>query len=108
MKFNFDTDVAKTAQIGGINDADATDLSTFKARGGKMIVFEGVSDPVFSAHDLRDWYLQLQRDTADARDAVRLFNIPGMTHCGGGPALDNFDPLPALGTGVKKARPPNS
>ena len=106
MKFNFDTDVAKTAQIGGINDADATDLSTFKARGGKMIVFEGVSDPVFSAHDLRDWYLQLQRDTADARDAVRLFNIPGMTHCGGGPALDNFDPLTALENWREKGQAP--
>jgi len=38
------------------NDADKTDLSTFKAHGGKIIIYEGVSDPVFSAHDIRDWY----------------------------------------------------
>lgn len=94
--FNFDRDVAKTAQIGALNDATATDLSTFQARGGKMIVFEGVSDPVFSAVDLRDWYKQLLADTQNARDTVRLFNVPGMTHCGGGSALDNFDPLTAL------------
>ena len=45
--FDFDKDVAKTNEIGGLNDADKTDLSTFKARGGKMIIYEGVSDPVF-------------------------------------------------------------
>ncbi|MDO4230583.1 MAG: tannase/feruloyl esterase family alpha/beta hydrolase [Lautropia sp.] len=95
-QFNFDTDVAKTAQTAAINDAVSTDLGSFKANGGKMIVFEGVSDPVFSAVDLRDWYRQLLADTSGARDAVRLFNVPGMTHCGGGAALDDFDPLTAL------------
>lgn len=95
-QFNFDTDVAKTAQTAAINDAVSTDLGSFKARGGKMIIVEGVSDPVFSAMDLRDWYKQLLQDTQGARDAVRLFNVPGMAHCGDGKALDNFDPLTAL------------
>lgn len=106
LTFNFDRDPAKTRQIGGINDADSTDLTTFAARGGKMVVFEGVSDPVFSAHDLRDWYLQLQQDTPNARDSVRLFNVPGMTHCGGGNALDNFDPLTALENWREKGQAP--
>ncbi len=96
FQFNFDKDVAKTAQTAAINDAVSTDLSTFKANGGKMIVFQGVSDPVFSAVDLRDWYKQLLADTQGARDSVRLFNVSGMTHCGGGAGLDNFDPLTAL------------
>ncbi|MDK4683916.1 tannase/feruloyl esterase family alpha/beta hydrolase [Kingella negevensis] len=106
--FNFDTDVAKTEQIGGLNNSDSTDLSTFKARGGKMIVFEGVSDPVFSAVDLRDWYKQLLNDTKGARDAVRLFNVPGMTHCGGGAALDDFDPLTALEQWHDKGKAPEA
>ena len=106
LNFDFDRDPAKTMQIGGINNADSTDLGTFAVRGGKMVVFEGVSDPVFSAHDLRDWYLQLQQDTPNARDSVRLFNVPGMTHCGGGNALDNFDPLTALENWREKGRAP--
>ena len=105
--FNFDRDVAKTNQIGALNDATSTDLSTFQARGGKMIVFEGVSDPVFSAVDLRDWYKQLLADTRNARDTVRLFNVPGMTHCGGGSALDNFDPLTALEQWHDSGKAPN-
>lgn len=96
MQFNFDTDIAKIAQTSAIHNADRTDLSTFKARGGKMIIFEGVSDPVFSANDLRDWFLQLGKDTQGREDFARLFMIPGMTHCGGGSGLDNIDPLTAL------------
>lgn len=107
-QFNFDTDVAKTFQTAAINDAVSTDLGTFKANGGKMIIFHGVSDPVFSAVDLRDWYRQLLNDTQGARDTVRLFNVPGMTHCGGGSALDNFDPLTALEDWVKTGHAPES
>ena len=106
LDFDFDRDPAKTMQIGGINNADSTDLTTFQARGGKMVIFEGVSDPVFSAHDLRDWYLQLQQDTSNARDTVRLFNVPGMTHCGGGNALDSFDPLTTLENWREKGQAP--
>ena len=96
MKFDFDKDVAKVEPIAGINDADETDLSTFQARGGKMIIFEGVSDPVFSAHDLRDWYQKLQGDMQNVNQFARVFMIPGMNHCGSGPATEDIDPLTAL------------
>ena len=105
--FNFDTDTPKIAQIAAINNADATFLTTFKQRGGKMIIVEGVSDPVFSAHDLRDWYRRLDRDMNGAADFARLFMIPGLTHCGGGPALDNVDPLTALENWTDKQTAPD-
>ena len=95
-EFDFDKDVAKTNEIGGLNDADKTDLSTFKARGGKMIIYEGVSDPVFSAHDIRDWYKKLVENMGNVDSFTRLFMVPGMNHCGGGPAMENFDALTAL------------
>ena len=96
FRVDFDKDVARTVQVGAINDAVSTDLGTFKARGGRMIIFQGVSDPVFSTHDLRDWFRLLQHDTPGTDDFARLFMVPGMTHCGGGNALDDFDPLTAL------------
>ena len=95
-EFDFDKDVAKTNEIGGLNDSDKTDLSTFKARGGKMIIYEGVSDPVFSAHDIRDWYKKLVENMGNVDSFTRLFMVPGMNHCGGGPAMENFDALTAL------------
>jgi feruloyl esterase len=35
--------------------ADATDLDPFTRRGGKIILFHGVSDPVFSILDTMRW-----------------------------------------------------
>ncbi|WGE79085.1 tannase/feruloyl esterase family alpha/beta hydrolase [Actinobacillus equuli] len=107
LTFDFDKDVAKTAEIAGVNDADETDLSYFQAKGGKMIIFEGVSDPVFSAHDLRDWYNQLQANMKDVQGFARVFMVPGMNHCGMGPATENFDPLTALEQWTDEGKAPD-
>ncbi len=97
LSFDIERDLPKLRQTAAIHNADATFLTTFEQRGGKMIIFHGVSDPVFSANDLRDWYLQLQADMgAGTAQFARLFMVPGMAHCGGGAALDDFDPLTAL------------
>ena len=108
LDFDFDKDVVKTNQVGGVNDADKTELSTFKARGGKMIIYEGVSDPVFSANDLRDWYKKLVNDMGNVDNFTRVFMVPGMNHCGGGPAMENFDPLTALEEWTEFGKAPDS
>lgn len=82
------------ADVGGYFDADETFLSTFAQRGGKMVIFQGLADPIFSANDIARWYKQTSQDTGN--DSVRLFMVPGMTHCGGGPAFEDFDPLTLL------------
>ena len=106
MKFDFDRDVANIRPMAGIYNADSTNLTTFNSRGGKMLVIQGVSDPVFSTNDLRDWYKQMQQDTAGSANAARLFMVPGMAHCGTGPALDDFDPLTALENWAEKGQAP--
>lgn len=95
-QFDFDRDTAKTFQTAAINDAVATDLSSFAARGGKFIMITGVSDPVFSAKDQVEWFKQLNRDMPEAHNFSRMFMVPGMNHCGGGRAFDDFDPLTLL------------
>jgi len=111
MNLDFDIAAAQTDQTARINDAVSTDLSTFAARGGKLIIYEGLSDPVFSADDIIDYYRQLERDNGGAEKAAsfsRLFLIPGMTHCGGGPATDQFDALTALEKWVEQGQAPQS
>ncbi|ASK27379.1 tannase/feruloyl esterase family alpha/beta hydrolase [Neisseria chenwenguii] len=105
-KFDFDRDTPKTYATGKINDATATDMSGFKVRGGRFIIATGISDPVFSAKDQRDWFRQMQRDTAGAEEFSRMFMVPGMTHCGGGQAFDDFDPLTALENWHDKGQAP--
>lgn len=106
-RFDFDTDTAKTYQTGAINDAISTDLSSFKANGGKLILLTGTSDPVFSAKDQVAYFKALQADTAGADDFARLFMMAGMTHCGGGNGLDDVDPLTALENWHDKGQAPD-
>jgi hypothetical protein len=89
------------AATAAMTDADSTDFRTFEARGGKLILVTGWSDPIFSAPQLAAWYGRMSSDMQSstgrpAADFARLFVVPGMEHCGGGAALDDFDPLPAL------------
>lgn len=108
-RFNFDQAVATTAQTAAINDAVATQYSSFTQRGGKLLVVQGNSDPVFSANDLRRYWARLTTDNGGRQQTeqwARLFVVPGMTHCGDGPALDDFDPLTAMETWQDKQQPP--
>ncbi len=88
-------------------DAAHPRMPAFKALGRKMIVYHGQSDPVFSYNDTARWYSALARNhRGDASDFVRLFSVPGMNHCAGGPATDQFDALTALMDWVEKGVAP--
>jgi Tannase and feruloyl esterase len=116
LRVDFDRDAARInatdPQFGHSAWADisarSADLSAFHARGGKMIVFHGVSDPVFSINDTIDWWRELNRDNAGrAAGFVRLFPVPGMNHCGGGDATDQFDVLAPLMQWVEQGLAPD-
>ena len=111
LKYDFDKDPARIASTTAINDPDSTQLSTFSGRGAKLMLYHGMSDPVFSANDTIRYYQRLADDNGGAakvRDFARLYLIPGMNHCGGGPALDQFDALSALVDWVEKGSAPES
>jgi hypothetical protein len=107
MTFDFDRDVQRTRNTGIISDADSTFLETF-ARHGKMIVYNGLSDQGMASSVLADWYDQVIRDNGKPiRESVRLFLVPGMTHCDGGQATDQFDMLEAIMACVEEGRAPD-
>jgi hypothetical protein len=90
-------------------DVDNPYLKTFHKHNGKLIIYQGQSDPVFSTVDIVDWYERLNKNYGGkAQDFARLFVVPGMNHCNGGPATDQFDGLGALVNWVEKAQAPNS
>ncbi len=106
---DYDKIAAQVEQTHEINDPTSTDYSTFAARGGKVIFYQGISDPVFSANDLIQYYDRFVLDAGGlekAQTEARLFLIPGMTHCGMGPATDQFDALAALENWVEKDQAP--
>ncbi len=89
-----------------------TNLNTFSSHGGKLLFYHGVSDPWFSALDTVDYYDRMTRANGGAPVVTgwsRLFLVPGMSHCGGGPAtLDTFDMLSAIVDWVEKDAAPQS
>jgi feruloyl esterase len=116
--FDYDTDVPfADAKLGKILDAFDPDLTSFERRGGKLILYHGWSDPSISPLNTINYYenvvsfLQKQgsRQRAEQRvqQFVRLFMVPGMLHCTGGPGPNTFDMLTALEEWKEKGRAPD-
>jgi feruloyl esterase len=109
-RFDFDRDPERMQPFSQVYDTyrDAM-LAGFRARGGKLLIFHGMADPIFSALESIDYYQRLSRNNggsdATARWA-RLFLVPGMNHCAGGPATDSFDGLGAIVNWVEKGAAP--
>lgn len=84
-------------------------LTPLRERGAKMVLFHGVSDPIFSAEDTRQWLERLNRAQAGrADDMARYFPVPGMNHCSGGLATDQFDLLTPLVQWVEQGIKPQA
>lgn len=115
--FNFDTDAPKIFQTAGIYTessmqfmtppAPETELSAFRDNGGKMILYHGNSDGVFSPHDTINWYDEMSASMGEKVPGfARLFLVPGMGHCGGGPGTTQFDAFTPLVNWVEYGNAP--
>ena len=108
LKFDFDRDMVRTAETAAINDAVATLLTSFAGRGSKMIVYHGLSDQAMATGALTNWYDKLTPRSAEGpQQWARLFLVPGMLHCAGGQATDQFDMLTAIQDWVEHKRAPD-
>lgn len=86
-----------------------TDLRELRNRGGKIMVYHGAADAVFSVDSSTNWFTALNAAYGGtAADFARVFSVPGMAHCSGGPATDQFDMLTALVEWVERGRAPDS
>jgi len=84
-------------------------LRPLRARGAKMVLYHGVSDAIFSAEDTRQWVERVNRSqNGQAADFARYFPVPGMNHCSGGPATDQFDLLGPLVKWVEQGVAPQA
>ena len=112
LKFDFDTDTARMSAFSAVYDtyADAT-LAAYRKSGGKLLFIHGMSDPIFSALDTIDYYQRLAANNGGVtptKDFARLFVVPGMNHCSGGPATDTFDSVQTMVDWVEKGIAPDS
>ena len=92
---------------GSFLNAKNTDLSEFKARGGKLIMWHGWCDGLLTPLASINYFEQVERSDATVRDYFRLFLLPGVAHCEGGEGPDNVDWLAHLTKWVEQGRAPN-
>ena len=83
------------------------DLSAFKARGGKLLMYHGWNDPGPAPANSIAYYEKV-RNTLDGEqsDWMRLFMMPGMGHCRGDIGPDQADFLTALDNWRDKGEAP--
>lgn len=114
---------AADKKLASLLNATHTNLKPFESHGGKLIIFHGWDDAAISALNSINYYnavvSKMGQKTADS--FLRLYMVPGMQHCSGGPGTDVFgefgfatanDPqhnmYVALENWVEKGTPPSS
>jgi len=109
--FNRDVDTVDD-QLAKVLNADSSDLSEFREHGGKLLMYHGWADPLIPSQSSINYFNALVQDgDAFAQSArfdrddptlkntqkfARLFMVPGMFHCSGGPGPNVFDALTPL------------
>jgi feruloyl esterase len=108
---NPDADFARAEKALSNNmDAANPNLKPFVDRGGKLIMYHGWNDPGIPPMNTVQYYRNVTDVLGGAsrtRDSIRLFMIPGMNHCQGGPGTDRFDGIGALVQWVENGKAPD-
>jgi len=112
----FDSDVDFVdKKLGPIFNNMNPDLSAFQAHGGKLIQYHGWSDPDISPLNSVNYYESVVglmdrsggHGLTRTKEFYRLYLVPGMQHCSGGPGTDSFDMLAALEQWVEQGAAPD-
>jgi hypothetical protein len=106
---DYDRDFKRFGTVESMIGAGNPDLRKFKAAGGKLIVYQGLEDHSDIPRDAIDYYEMTERvmgGHAATQEFFRLFTIPGMDHCSGGPGAFAIDYLSYLEAWVERGQAP--
>jgi feruloyl esterase len=100
--------MADRSDVSRMN-ASNPDITPFVQRGGKLILSGGWNNALVPAGAILDYYRRVEGAIgADRiRQSVRLYMVPGMIECNGGPGTDTFDLLATMRDWVERGRAPN-
>jgi feruloyl esterase len=106
--FDLDRDMKFIDEKIGYVDAVNPDLSKFKKSGGKLLITHGWSDTTITP-ETTVWYYNSVLDKMGKNQSnwMRLFMVPGMAHCGGGPGVNTFDSIGTIEKWVEKGVAPD-
>src|SRR4029450_2738912 len=111
LTYDFDKGSQSLDRARALYNATSFDLQAFKKRGGKMLMWHGLSDAAIIATSSIGYYEGVEKlmgGRAPTQDFFRLFLVPGVHHCGGGPGFTQFDALTLLENWVEKGQAPDA
>jgi feruloyl esterase len=99
---------ADRSDLARVNAATA-DISGYLRRGGKLILSGGWNNALVPAGAVLDYYKSVEATIGvrETRDGVRLYMVPGMIECNGGPGTDTFDMLGVMRQWVERGQAPS-
>jgi feruloyl esterase len=106
---DFDKDVVAADKLGAETiNSDPTKIKAFFARGGKLFLYHGWSDPNISPLESIWYYETAKKSIGDkkAAAALRLVLLPGMAHCGGGDGPNTFEKMDVITNWVEQGKAP--
>lgn len=108
--FDFDRDYKRLGTMEALYDSSNPDLRQFKQAGGKLLVYQGTNDNSVLPRSTIDYYETVERTMggkAATQDFFRLFVLPGVEHCAGGPGADTVNYLSYLEAWVERGEAPS-
>jgi feruloyl esterase len=107
--FDIDKDIPRLQFLHEVIDATDPDLSAFRNRGGKLIMYFGWADPQLNPRVAVEYYEDVEKRMGDGTGSFfRLFMVPGMFHCGGGVGTSTFDAATPLLHWVEAGKAPDT
>lgn len=107
--FDFDRDPARLAPVAA-QTGFAPDLGDFSASDGHLILYHGWADESLMPSHTLDYWQRAQAALGGPQklaEFARLFMLPGVMHCGGGPGAGDVDFLTALERWVEADEAPD-
>ena len=106
---DYDRDTQRAMAYGSeALDIPATGLKPFFADNRKLLLSHGWADGLIPAQSTVNFHAAVARDIGPKRaaDGLRLFMVPGMTHCSGGAGPSNIDMLGEIDRWVETGKAP--
>jgi hypothetical protein len=97
-------------QYGAVIGTDDAELSRFRDRGGKVIIFHGLADQLIPADGTIDYYKRLEQQIGGAEKLsqfARLFLVPGVDHGFRGAGSTPIGQMEALIRWVEEGQAPD-
>lgn len=92
--FDFDRDMDEIdGNIASFVNANGVDLSAFRERGGKLLMYSGSTDTQVATFNTIRYYERLvehEGSLEKAQEFARLFIVPGLGHMQGGPGINDI------------------